>query len=460
MPTYNVGIYFSKVTFVRSFFWRIFLSFWLAITITVSLTILFSHFFNQDTWILNRLPIVKNVAQQWVDHYENEGIESARKFLQQHQSKYRVDIQILTESGTALVTPRHHRMMRGNGNFSHNLPPPTGPMPQWRQITQEYTSTKTGNSYLFIFRIPNSELNAWQRESIWRPVSGITITLIVLTIFSILLTLSITRPLKKLRGAVHDLGRTEYQKNSLANLANRKDEFGLLAKDFSLMGEHLQALIDSQRQLLRDVSHELRSPLTRLKLTTALLERANDEDREKLSKRLSLECDRLESLISEILTLARLDSVPGNKTTIPLAPLLKKLQEDAKITAPDQQIKLTVPETITINGWEDRLERALDNLIRNALRFNPTDKPIEITAQQEANKTHITIRDYGVGVTEEHLAQLSKPFYRVPGQTSQGYGLGLAISRRAIESHNGQITFSNHPEGGFLVKIILPTNSN
>lgn len=198
MPTYNVGIYFLKVIFVRSFFWRIFLSFWLAIIITVSLTILFSRFFNQDTWILNRLPIVKNVAQQWVEHYESEGIESAREFLQQHQSKYRVDIQILTESGTTLVSPRHHRAMRGNSNFAHNLPPPS-PMPQWRQITQEYTSKQTGNSYLFIFRIPNSELTAWQRESIWRPVSGITITLIVLTIFSILLTISITRPLKKLR---------------------------------------------------------------------------------------------------------------------------------------------------------------------------------------------------------------------------------------------------------------------
>lgn len=435
---------------MRSFFWRIFIIFWLAITLTVSLSILFSSFFNQDTWILKRLPMVNNLAEQWVEHYEKNGMGAARDFLQEHQRRYRMDVQILTESGTPLITPRHHRM-RGNPKLGHG---PTGP--QWRQITQEYTSPSTGDNYLFIYRIPNTELKAWQRESLWRPVSGIVITLIVLTIFSILLTLSITRPLKKLRSAVDDLGRTEYQKNSLANLANRKDEFGLLAKDFSLMGEHLQALIDSQRQLLRDVSHELRSPLARLKITTALLERATETDKEKLTQRLSLECDRLESLISEILTLARLDSVPGNKTAIPLAPLLKKLQEDAKIIAPEQQILITIPETIAVNGWEDRLERALDNLIRNALRFNSTDQPIEITAWQQSQQTHISIRDHGIGVNEENLAQLSKPFFRVPGQTAPGYGLGLAISRRAIESHNGQLIFNNHPKGGFIVEIILP----
>lgn len=436
---------------MRSFFWRIFASFWLAIILTVCLSILFGHLLNKDTWVLNNHPAVKNVANQWMNLYENEGKEAATQFLQDHQKKFRVDIQVLTESGRNLFSTQRNKHLT---MMEHHHKPPS---PRWRQITQEYTSAKTNTSYLFIYRIPLGQLNAWQRNSLWFPFSGVVATLIVLTIFSILLTLSITKPLKKLRQAVDDLGRTEYQKNTLTNLANRKDEFGLLAKDFSLMGEHLQTLIDSQRQLLQDVSHELRSPLARLKITAALLERANEQDKEKLSNRLSLECDRLESLISEILTLARLDSVPGNKTAVLLAPLLYKLQEDAKFSSPKQRIMINITnEDILINGWADRLERALDNLIRNALRFNPVEKPIEIKVWQKINQIHITIRDHGVGVTPENLAQLSKPFFRAPGQTSQGYGLGLAISRRAIENHHGKILFNNHPEGGFIVEIILP----
>lgn len=411
------------------------------------------YLFNQDTWLVNRFPAIQGVAKKWVDYYEANEMASAKKLISHYHSQYKIDIQVFTDTGTNLTLNTSHGRFRSPPLEKQGSPPPP---PPWRQVTQAYTSPKTSDNYLFIYRIPRLELINWQRKSAWRPISGIVITLGVLMLFSLFLTLSITRPLKKLRGAVNDLGRTEYQKNSLSRLANRKDEFGLLAKDFSLMGEHLQSLIDSQRQLLRDVSHELRSPLARLKITAALLERANEQDRVKLSDRLSLECDRLEVLISEILTLARLDSVPTNKTPVPLYPLLNKLQEDAKIIAPQQKIILSIPNDLIVHGWEDRLERALDNLIRNALRFNPEEKPIEITAWQENSNAHITIRDHGVGVTANHLTELSKPFFRVPEQTAKGYGLGLAISRRAIESHGGTILFNNHKEAGFIVEIILP----
>lgn len=446
-----------KVFIMRSFFWRIFASFWLAIIVVAISSMLVGRALNQDAWILNQHPAVQKLAEQWVSYYEQGDLSSAEKLIKERHNKHRIDIQILTDSGTTLFNnfSRHKRramspMQGNNSDFSHGS--------QWRQISQEYTSPQTDQSYLFIYRIPRVELSIWQRDSLWRPISGIIITLIVLTIFSILLTLSITRPLKKLRGAVNDLGRTAYQKNSLANLANRKDEFGLLAKDFSLMGEHLQTLINSQRQLLRDVSHELRSPLARLKITLALLERAKEEDNEKLSARLSLECDRLEALISEILTLARLDSLPSNKTPIELASLFKELQDDLKISAPEQKITVSMPDNMIINGWVDQLERALDNLIRNAVRFNPNNKPIEIKVWQQDHKTHITVRDHGVGVSKEHLTELGKPFFRAPNQTAQGYGLGLAISKRVLENHQGQLLLNNHPEGGFMAELILPIN--
>src|SRR5690606_9823242 len=112
------------------------------------------------------------------------------------------------------------------------------------------------HTYLFIYRIPHGALEAWHRGSLLWPLSALGIALVVLTIFSLLVTLSITRPLNRLRRAVHDLGQTAYQQDSLARLARRGDELGVLARDFNRMGARLQRLISSQRQLLRDVSHE------------------------------------------------------------------------------------------------------------------------------------------------------------------------------------------------------------
>lgn len=197
----------------------------------------------------------------------------------------------------------------------------------------------------------------------------------VLTLFSLLLTLSITRPLNRLRRAVHDLGQTAYQKDSLARLARRGDELGTLARDFNRMGERLQSLIGSQRQLLRDVSHELRSPLARLRIALALAERAEPEARAQMWPRLEQECDRLEALIGEILALARLDAEPGASQRIALLPLLQRLREDALLLAPEQDIRLEVAPDLSIDGWPDMFERAVDNLLRNAVRFNPVGHP-------------------------------------------------------------------------------------
>ncbi|WP_310887125.1 histidine kinase dimerization/phospho-acceptor domain-containing protein, partial [Pseudomonas syringae] len=118
---------------------------------------------------------------------------------------------------------------------------------------------------------------------------------------------------------------TSYQQHSLGQLANRRDEFGVLAKDFNRMGARLQSLIGSQRQLLRDVSHELRSPLARLRIALALAERAEPAEREKLWPRLGRECDRLEALISEILALARLDAELRGPEPVDLEALLQRL---------------------------------------------------------------------------------------------------------------------------------------
>ncbi|KAF1019603.1 MAG: Sensor histidine kinase CpxA [Pseudomonas sp.] len=438
---------------MRSLFWRILASFWLAIALVAGLSILLGHMLNQDAWILSRHPGLNNLAQDWTQLYESQGEDAAQDLLQQRKRQYHIDVQVLNEAGDPVVRgtfPRRAAAFEARQNDSQD-----GRLP-WRRLTAEYTSEKTGDTYLLIYRIPLPELEAWHRNNLLWPLSALAIALVVLTLFSLLVTLSITRPLSRLRGAVHDLGQTTYQQNSLARLANRRDEFGVLATDFNRMGARLQSLIGSQRQLLRDVSHELRSPLARLRIALALAERATPEAREKLWPRLTRECDRLEALISEILVLARVDADNASAEDVNLNFLLKGLQKDALLGAPDQSVQLDAETGLHLKGWPTMIERAVDNLLRNAQRFNPPGQPIEMQATRQGERILIHVRDHGPGVEAEHLSQLGEPFYRAPGQTSQGHGLGLAIARRAAERHGGSLTLANHPDGGFVASMDLP----
>ncbi|WP_460117205.1 sensor histidine kinase [Pseudomonas sp. S2_C03] len=437
---------------MRSLFWRILASFWLAIALVAGLSILLGHMLNQDAWILSRHPGLNTLAEEWTQTYEAQGEDAAQDILEQRKRQYHIDVQVFNESGDPVVRgtfPRRAAAFEARQNNDDKRLP-------WRRVTDEYTSTKTGDTYLLIYRIPHPELDAWHRESLLWPLSALGIALVVLTLFSLLVTLSITRPLSRLRGAVHDLGQTTYQQNSLVKLANRRDEFGVLANDFNRMGARLQSLIGSQRQLLRDVSHELRSPLARLRIALALAERASPQEREKLSPRLTRECDRLEALISEILVLARVDADNASAEEVDLNALLSTLQKDAQLGSPEQTVDLDAEENLSLRGWPTMIERAVDNLLRNAQRFNPVGQPIEVQARRQGERIVVQVRDHGPGVDNEHLSQLGEPFYRAPGQTAAGHGLGLAIARRAAERHGGSLALANHPQGGFVATLELP----
>ncbi|HYQ37321.1 MAG TPA: HAMP domain-containing sensor histidine kinase [Pseudomonas sp.] len=437
---------------MRSLFWRIFAMFWLAIALVAGLSLLLGQALNQDRWILARHPGVRSVAAEWTTRFEREGPQAAQEFLEQHKHRQHVDVQVLDETGEPLVRgtfPPRAAAFEARQHNHKRLP--------WRRLTEEYRSPDSGQTYLLIYRIPYPELAAWHRDSLLWPLSALVIAGVVLGLLSMLLTLSITRPLDRLRGAVHDLGQTTYQQHSLARLARRRDELGTLARDFNRMGARLQDLIGSQRQLLRDVSHELRSPLARLRVALALAERAGDDERARLWPRLAQECDRLEALISEILVLARVDAETGQRQPVDLPALLGKLREDARLLAPQQEIRLAVEPGLRLSGWPELLERALDNLLRNALRFNPADQPLEIGARREGERLLLEVRDHGPGVAAEHLSKLGEPFFRAPGQSGAGHGLGLAIARRAAQRHGGQLVLANHPEGGFVARLELPS---
>lgn len=436
---------------MRSLFWRVFASFWLAIVLVAGLSMLLGRALNQDAWIINQHPVINGFAQQWTRAYEEHGKLAAQFELERIRDANRIGVQILDENGQLLQSSFTHRAAAYEAKHQAKRLP-------WRRLTTEYTSS-TGESYLFIYRIPHPELEEWHRSSLLWPISALSIALVVIGLLSLLLTLNITRPLARLRGAVHDLGQNSYQQTSLAELSKRGDELGVLAQDFNRMGARVQDLISSQRQLLRDVSHELRSPLARLRIALALAERAEGPQRQMLWPRLVQECDRLEALIAEILTLARLDADATKPHPVAVGDILKALQANFALSAPEQRLNIQQASELHLTGWADTLERALDNLIRNATRFNPSNKPIEISAQRHQDSIVISVRDHGPGAPAEVLDKLGEPFFRAPGQANNGHGLGLAIAKRTAQRHQGHLVFSNHPEGGFVATLSLPAQS-
>lgn len=437
---------------MRSIFWRILGAFWLALILTGTLTFLVTRLFNQDSWVLTRHPGLKDLASQWLHYYSQAQLEPAQQVLLQARRNHHIDVQVFAENGQMIAS---NSRMRSRPNERINQIQELH-RSTWRRLTQE-VSLNPEQNLLFVYRMPPVELRKWQTSRLSGPGTMLAVAVLVITLVSLLLALSITRPLMRLRNAVHELGETAYQQDSLARIAKRHDELGVLARDFNRMGQRLQGMLSSQRQLLRDVSHELRSPLARLQVGLALAERASHDKRQELWPRLVQECERLDSLIDEILTLARVTQEQPNPEQIQLQPFLQSLKDDASLLVPEQRVQIACPEKLTLFADRKMLARALDNLLRNALRFNPPGKPLELTATLQHDRgILLQVRDRGPGAPAEQLDELAAPFVRGSGQGNNGYGLGLTITQRCVEQLGGVLQLENHPDGGFVASIILP----
>lgn len=174
---------------MRSLFWRIFASFWLAIALVAGLSLLLGRMLNQDAWLLSQHPALQNFAEKWVQRYETQGPQAAQALLEQRKRKFRIDVQVLDDSGQPLVDgtfPPRAAAFEARHRNEKRLP--------WRRLSADYTSAQSGETYLLIYRIPLPEIAAWQRSSLLWPLSALGIAILVLTLLSLWLTLSITRP--------------------------------------------------------------------------------------------------------------------------------------------------------------------------------------------------------------------------------------------------------------------------
>lgn len=277
----------------------------------------------------------------------------------------------------------------------------------------------------------------------------------------------LTAPATTLRRATQQLADGDLSTRVAPRMGKRRDELADLGRDFDEMAERIESLVTAERRLLGDISHELRSPLARLQVALDLATQTADEPTREYLQRIEREGKRLNELIGQLLVLTQLESsaLDAKREPIDVAALLAEVAADADFEARGQNRAVRVIATVagTIAGNGDLLRSAIENVMRNAVRYTPENSEVEVSLVREQEQAVIRIRDHGPGAPEESLTKLFDPFYRVAlarDRQSGGVGLGLSIAARAVRFHHGEIKAVNAPEGGLLVEIRLPLTTS
>jgi signal transduction histidine kinase len=286
---------------------------------------------------------------------------------------------------------------------------------------------------------------------------------LIIGLVSFGLSALLTRRLRQLREAAQSLaaGNLDVRVH-----ASGHDEVAALGQDFDLMADRLNDMLEAQRRLLSDVSHELRSPLARMRVALEIADQ--DQDRDKALARISKEADELEQLITHVLSLARLESGNAqiNRKRVQLDELVKQIARDAEFEAQARQRRVQL--TIEGKGFELQadpvlLRSAIENVVRNALHHTPENSSADIELKQLDSGFVITVRDHGPGVPEDKLQDIFKAFMRsseARDRDSGGYGLGLAITAGAIRAHGGSCKAKNLVEGGLCISLTIPIDKS
>ena len=279
-------------------------------------------------------------------------------------------------------------------------------------------------------------------------------------IFCYLISRYLTKPLAKLGDAAANIAEGRLDTRVDSSLRNRRDEIADLARNFDRMAERIEALITGQRRLLGDVSHELRSPLSRLIVALGLVKQGPAEEAAGNLERIGLEARRLDTLIGQLLALTRIDSGVdrGSPAPFDLTNVVQEVANDGdfEARARNRSVVIKLADACTVTGFEELVRSAVENVVRNAIRHTVGGTVVEISLQVINSRALLLVRDYGPGVPESMLSEIFLPFRRVANGNSEGAGLGLAIAERAVNVHRGMIRAMNAPKGGLIVEIDLP----
>ena len=449
---------------MHSLYWRIFFSFWLAValilvgTVTVAVNVALQHR-NDSPWIQR-----EQLYTQAALAFRSGGPEALKSWvtgMRKDEAFQRTFV--IDPSGREVLGRPLPGFLRSRNDSPSEPDRTTAPIaPIGGALV--LVGTSGGAYHVVVGPLLLKQRMFGDLELPGVPTATLAIALIVSAAICFLLARYLVAPIDRLRLATRQLAAGDLNVSVSTSLKGRQDDLGLLAADLDSMAGRLRNLLESKQQLLRDVSHELRSPLARMQLALSLASR-QESGVERHLVRIACEADRLEQLIARTLKLARLER-PGEgfeRVPIGVSELLHNVVADVGIEAEAQGCTVTLASEagLQVSGDHELIRSTFENVIRNAIRYSPAGSEVRILARHAAGGTRaeVLVRDGGPGVPEKDLALIFEPFYRVGSARDRaggGEGLGLAIAARAVALHGGAIEASNLPKGGLAVCIELP----
>lgn len=462
---------------MRRLFYKIFLWFWLAI-IVVSVTLVgltaseHSRTSEDRNWRNKYGPVVDLWAQREGEVLDRDGKDGLQRYLSRFVLDPGVHEYILNASGVEILSRSVPiRVVQ----IATQVASSSATDPQFftaERIIAEKIIGSNGHTYVAVVTYPQpSVLRRRLFEFLFgnivtRDLLRLIVVVAVAGLFCFWLARQITNPIGKLRLATREIANERLKTRVDEEILTRRDELADLGRDFDRMAQRLDLLVTAQRRLLADVSHTLRSPLARLSVALGLAREGVKPETARHLDRIELECDRLNQLIGQLLTIARVDSGIDidQKRTIDLAALVEEVAADGDYEARGRNRVVRFAGTSSpcmIEGSPELLRGAIENVVRNAVRHTPERTTVEISVESVSSdagaRAAITVRDHGEGVPEDAIGEIFMPFHRVPGNSNEnGTGLGLAITERTIRSHGGSVAAANAPGGGLIVRLELP----
>lgn len=447
-----------------SLFLKIFLWFWLAIALIAGAIFVVNWSTQSESFARQRRAWVREVttinAQTAVQIYENEGLNGLKVFLDRIKTRQRINaVGLFGEKGNLIAGDSSLSQLRelfdqavktGDAEFQR-LPDKT--------FGAKTVSLKNGEKVIYVFELARTQPPPFFTSRLLLQILTVIVTG-GLVCYGLARYLS--SPITKLRNATQKFAAGDFQTRVGEKVGKRGDEVSRLANDFDEMAERIETLITSEKRLTQDISHELRSPLARLNVALELARAKANDETNPLLERIETESVRLNEMLSRLLTLSKLETGSGDfeKHQINLTNLTEQIVADAdfEAQAKDRAVKIVEKDEINVFGNESLLRSAVENVLRNAVKYTKEKTTVEVSVVKAGKNAVITVRDFGSGVPEDELEKLFKPFYRLQtarDRKSGGIGLGLAIAERAVNTHNGKIS-AESMEDGLKVEIILP----
>jgi two-component system, OmpR family, sensor kinase len=465
---------------MHSLFVRIFVLFWFAMALIVGGSILITFTVAAREYESPELQRRPNVAIQASEVLGKGGISALKDWLDAGKNSLGDhDLFIVGPDGKDILGRRLSESAARRMEFL-NRDPMAGPGPEPRP---RGAPPPPGN-----FRPPRfapqivgpdgstyTVLQVLRRPSIFGALSlpGISLTilciaLVVSALTSWWLAQHLSAPIRRIQEGARALAseKPDARAGDLrvsAGFEGRKDELAVLARDFDAMADQLRANRAAITQLLRDISHELRSPLARMRVAVGLA-RQPTADLVRQLDRLEREIERLDGLINQVLKLARLHGTdtPFEREAFDIDEVIEEVVRDANFEGAVKgcQVRLTGAAHSLVRGNRELLSSAIENVLRNAVRYSPKDAPVDVSiTRAEADGLVVVIRDRGPGVPASDLARIFEPFYRVAESRDRdtgGEGIGLAITSQVMKTHGGSAEANNRADGGLEVRLSLP----